>query len=403
MTGIDLAEVRKAITRAFSADDFDMFLSDKFDFDRPANVADAPFNTVVFNVLKLAEKEGWDAALIAEVAKARPLKADVQEVYKKYAMGLVDESLRKQIDEGVLQNLERYGLVPPDIKVERAGATESVASATGTGLQKAVRQLNPTQEAGLWAEQFLRLQGRVGRVEAALGGGQYEMGTAFLVGPGIILTNYHVLKRVIETPKLAPGVQIRFDYRVLAGGTESQGELISLRDSDWLVDWSPYTQEEAAGNPDAKLPTEDELDHALVRLSRPVGDEPRTSGQPEGPRRGWIAIPEAPQPLVLGMGLMILHHPLTRPLKLSPDTQAVLSINGNGTRVRYANNTEAGSSGSPVFDVNWNLVALHHYGDPAFNQRPNWNQGIPIGKIRERLRRQGLEKELAGPCPYDQR
>ena len=50
-----------------------------------------------------------------------------------------------------------------------------------------------------------------------------------------------------------------------------------------------------------------------------------------------------------------------RPLKLAPDTEAVLSVNANGTRVRYANNTEPGSSGSPVFDINWNLVALHHH------------------------------------------
>jgi V8-like Glu-specific endopeptidase len=33
--------------------------------------------------------------------------------------------------------------------------------------------------------------------------------------------------------------------------------------------------------------------------------------------------------------------------------------------VRYAVNTEPGTSGSPVFDKDWRLVALHHLGDAS--------------------------------------
>jgi V8-like Glu-specific endopeptidase len=67
-------------------------------------------------------------------------------------------------------------------------------------------------------------------------------------------------------------------------------------------------------------------------------------------------------------------------------------------RVRYATNTLGGSSGSPCFNFDWDLIALHHYGDPSYNH-PKYNQGIPIGLIRERLRRQGKDQALEGDNP----
>jgi V8-like Glu-specific endopeptidase len=81
---------------------------------------------------------------------------------------------------------------------------------------------------------------------------------------------------------------------------------------------------------------------------------------------------------------MIAQHPDGSPLKLALDMQSVISVNDNGTRVRYATNTEPGSSGSPCFDLDWSLVALHHLGDPAWRE-PKFNQGVPASIIRKRL------------------
>ena len=58
------------------------------------------------------------------------------------------------------------------------------------------------------------------------------------------------------------------------------------------------------------------------------------------------------------------------------------------TRVRYATNTEPGSSGSPCFDMNWQLAALHHYGDPAW-LNPKYNQGVPAHLIRQKIAAEG--------------
>jgi hypothetical protein len=104
------------------------------------------------------------------------------------------------------------------------------------------------------------------------------------------------------------------------------------------------------------------------------------------------------------MPLLILQHPRAAPLMLALDTQGVTQRNANKTRVRYTTNSEPGSSGSPCFDMDWGLVALHHYGDPAYsdpayNDQPVYNQGIPIHMIRERLQRQNQAGALGGPSP----
>jgi V8-like Glu-specific endopeptidase len=89
-----------------------------------------------------------------------------------------------------------------------------------------------------------------------------------------------------------------------------------------------------------------------------------------------------------GAPLLIAQHPQGEPIKLAIDMDAVLGLNGNATRVRYATNTEPGSSGSPCFDMDWTLVALHHMGDPRW-RNPQYNEGVPISLIRARLARQG--------------
>ena len=70
-------------------------------------------------------------------------------------------------------------------------------------------------------------------------------------------------------------------------------------------------------------------------------------------------------------------------MKLALGMQEALTIAENGTRVRYTLPTEPGSSGSPVFDGDWSLIALHHSGDPR-TKNPAYNEAIPAEKIAAR-------------------
>ncbi len=62
-----------------------------------------------------------------------------------------------------------------------------------------------------------------------------------------------------------------------------------------------------------------------------------------------------------------------------------------GGRVQYLTDTLPGSSGSPVFDTDWNLIALHHSGgwltEPNAATKSTYyrNEGIAIDSIIQDL------------------
>lgn len=277
-----------------------------------------------------------------------------------------------------------------EIQEQQAG----VAVSDG-GLEKKIKARLQAFDFNVWRVKMAEIGSRVCRIEIS----GNAAGTGFLVGPDVLLTNYHVLKSVLTTPPGTPASEIgcRFDYMVLTDGSRTQGTVVLLHPTDWSIDYSSYSLAEMTRTPDNPPPNPDELDYALVRLARPIGLEslPSTAGSAVL-RRGWIPVPTDPMAFVPKMALMIAQYPDGKPLKLAVDTESVIGVNASRNRVRYATNTEPGSSGSPVFDLEWKLVALHHLGDPACDHPPSYNQGVPIDAIRERLRRVGKEAALGG-------
>jgi hypothetical protein len=167
----------------------------------------------------------------------------------------------------------------------------------------------------------------------------------------------------------------------------NQGKIyhVSTENGDWLIDYSPYSPVDLEPEPKSGLPEIDQLDYALLRVEGAPGDAGLgESPEPGAPIRGWIAIPDTAYDFPSDTPLFIAQHPKGTPLKLALDTNAVIELNENQTRVTYRTNTDPGSSGSPVFDQNWNLVALHHSGDPD-SIMPTYNEGIPLHAIASLL------------------
>jgi hypothetical protein len=383
LTGIQSGEVREVISRVFSPEEFDLFLYERLEYWRSRRVQDGPFDQVVAAVVQDFGRNGRDAELIAEVAAVRPLRTDVQDVYNKYARALLNEARQEAIEQDQLALLEKFGLVP-QVELRRGGRPQFPTSvfATFEGFQKRVKDLLPMFNPRPWFAQFLQNEQRVCQIEVS----NRAVGSGFLVGPRVVLTNHHVLKSCIDSKASGRTIGCRFDYRLMTGGAQSQGTVVRLEESfeEWHLDSSPglSDREEDAGKP---APTLDELDHALVRLEREFGAEPVAGN---GPARGWIEVPAHPAGLEVGGAVMILQYPGGEPVKLAFDTEAVQSINAKGTRVRYATNSDFGSSGSPCFNIYWGLIALHHFGDP-FHKPARYNQGVPVGAIWERLARDG--------------
>ena len=376
MPGVTMQEIRDAIVDAYDPQSLQetllFLMNEKLDVITPP----AAFGFRVFKLVEWADMMGREVELVQAMAKARPRKARLQELYKKYGMSI-------------------------PVYVEAAGnqvMNAPVDSVSG-GLEKIVKPHLAFADFGLWRERMTLVEGRVCQI--TINGN--AQGTGFLVGPDSVLTNFHVMEPLLNGSKRVTDFECVFDFKRLPDGSKSRTP-VQLHPTEWNIDSSPYSPSEVAGKPNQAVPTTDELDYALIRLSEAFGEKPwamNPNSDGGAPPRGWIHVPEKAPSLKSPMGVLIAQHPSGWPLKIALDTEAInqttnLWLNSNGTRLRYATNTLGGSSGSPVFDLEWNLIALHHYGDPAFNHPAKFNQGIPIGQIRDRLTRNGHDSALGG-------
>ena len=221
----------------------------------------------------------------------------------------------------------------------------------------------------------------VGRIELPRG---RALGTGFLVGPDLILTNYHVFK----SKELLQSAVIRFDYQANADGVVTQGRVYEFVPDFYIS--SPDT----------------ELDFALVKVKgeplaeRKMGPEDEGLGYLEllrrGHHRGYLLV--SPSLIVEHERVNIIQHPNGNPQKVVLTQNYVLS-NMSADRVHYLADTEPGSSGSPVLNNHWEVIALHHSGGAHPPQKASndlqkllkgvykFNEGIPMRAILPRIER----------------
>ena len=342
LTGPQQARLRMALVAAFpELKDLKLLVKDQLDVNLPTIVGiGADMTTIVFDLISWAVRYGRLGELIAGARAENPRNPDL------------------------LEFLETMGLTAA------SGTPKST-------LEKIVGNNVAFLDVARWREGLEEREHQVGRVECA---GE-AVGTAFLVGPDLVLTNYHVIESIAGGD--AGGWGVRFGYKVASGGTTiDPGTLVDFAGT-WQIDSSPYSPLDTRTllERNNEEPGVDLLDHALIRLARGIGDESRRANSPEP--RGFIRTRAAPTTWTGVRGLAILQHPLGGPLKLALGLPPDLTRNATGSRVRYTTPTEPGSSGSPVFDSDWNLIALHHSGDPRIKQ-PTYNEAIPIDLIAAR-------------------
>jgi V8-like Glu-specific endopeptidase len=173
----------------------------------------------------------------------------------------------------------------------------------------------------------------VARISARENGREPPIGTGFLVSPRLLLTNHHVLPR----PDAARNAFVEFDAQVTV---------------DNMLD----VPRRFALEPDVFFIADEGLDFALVLVSADA------YGRPVGQTFGWNRVSVQLGKLVIGEPVNIIGHPSGR-LK-------EISIRENRLEARldhfiqYQTDTEPGSSGSPVFNDQWEVTALHHSGVP---------------------------------------
>jgi hypothetical protein len=259
---------------------------------------------------------------------------------------------------------------------QRVGLTST--SEPKSTLEKVVGGNTTFLDVAAWRGALTRMEWKVCRIDRDGRG----VGTGFLVGPDAVLTNYHVVESAIKGGTPHGRYSCRFDYKMSeAGDVIAAGEVVDLAPGDeaWLIASSPYSAVDTVPDPKPGDPGVDELDFALLRLSDNAGLA-AASGSEMGEPRSWVDLSRDPVDFGTVSTLAILQHPDSAPLKLALGMEQTIAINGVGNRIRYTIPTLPGSSGSPVFDSEWTLLALHHSGDPS-TIKPEYNEAIPIANI----------------------
>jgi Trypsin-like peptidase domain len=355
-SGPQIGKIRNALVGSFTAAELADLALVYLDINFQAVIEPGPLNKQALDLVVYANHRNIVCDLIRAAFAERPLVPELQE-------------LDKLCNGGPAVAAQQAGVSVPD-----GGAAARPSMAALEGL---VRPRLKIMDMERWRARESAVSAQVCRIDV----GATPKGTGFLVGPDLVLTNYHVLTTVIAGQDAPGSVQCVFDFKRLSDGTVNQGRALKLA-GDWLVDKAPPSAAESADRPDDALPTPNELDFALIRLVEPFGSAPVATAA--AGQRGWVKLPGIQPPLPNGAPIIIVQHPNSEPISLALDTNGVLGLNANGTRVRYATNTDNGSSGSPCFDFDWSLVALHHMGDPNW-RNPTYNEGVPIGLIANRI------------------
>jgi V8-like Glu-specific endopeptidase len=267
--------------------------------------------------------------------------------YENEALGLFLNFVKSLV--GVEQQefldalLIRHNMMIPNTRLSDIPQWQSTETATDV-LEKIVGE-NTLRPIAFLA-QGLKVARSVAYISVRLGLNCWA-GTGFLITPDVLLTNNHV----VPMADLLPNTLIRFNY-----------EEDFQRNSQ-----QPYEYQTKSGG---IFHTNKNLDYSLFQVEELPGTQ-------------WGWLPLIPQVVRKGDRVNIIQHPNGQPKQVSMQNNFVQYVGSNV--VQYVTSTLNGSSGSPVLNDNWELVALHHAGgmlrEPNSQHHYFRNEGILIASI----------------------
>ncbi|WP_353642096.1 DNA/RNA non-specific endonuclease [Mesorhizobium sp. WSM2239] len=221
----------------------------------------------------------------------------------------------------------------------------------------------------------------VARIRTELGGG-VSYGTGFMVTPSLLLTNEHVL----ESAEWAAASVAEFDYQRDRLGKGKPVQSFHL-------------------DPDRFFLNDKALDFALVAVRPAPG-----VGNARLADFGFCPLVGVEGKILVTDPVNIVQHPQGRmkEVVIRENELSALPLGDLDGFAHYLGDTEPGSSGSPVFNDRWEVVALHHSSVPARDGAGNYltrdgtvwdedsmpveeiawvgNEGIRISRIINRLK-----------------
>lgn len=191
-------------------------------------------------------------------------------------------------------------------------------------------------------------------------------GTGFLVGPNLLMTNNHV----INSPDAASLSCAQFKYEVSVDGTELEPVKFELDPSLFFIT-SPF----------------DKLDFSIVGIKQ-------HGATIAGKQFGWIPLRRSKSKIAKGEHVNIIQHPSGRRKEVVLQENKVIDFLEGGY-LHYSTDTEGGSSGSPLFNNQWDLIGIHHRAVAARN-----SQGEPIVSNGEYVYTSNEGIRISAICDY---
>lgn len=218
--------------------------------------------------------------------------------------------------------------------IETEGTGTTPAGQPSASTQAALERIIGRND--LMSVRFLELATRVARTVGRIhvrgpDGSALGFGTGFLVSPRLLLTNNHVL----ENATVAGASRVEFDFQEGVDGKLLTSIVLALDPATFYV-------------------TDKGLDFSLVALK---GDVRKIAGF------GWNGLSSAEGKVIAGEYVSIIQHPGGEKKQIAIRENRIVDV--LESFLHYHTDTSPGSSGSPVFNDQWEIVALHHSGVPS--------------------------------------
>lgn len=317
----DRRHLRMALTSGFrSYSALKIFVSDNFEFRLNEIAPSAATRDAADALIEYFEEEGTLETLILALNRERPKNPDVLALFARL-QGFLQDRLLLEPDTAET-SLLAFDLPDPyeDVQLE-AFLPKPFSYETDVGKLR----------------RGLQLADSVCKISF---GDRPTTGTGVLIAPDLVLTNYHVLSREVvqEQSQLAEKVKtLRFEF----GFVSEESDLplptrsLGVQANQPIVAYSPPSL----------------LDYALLRVEPSITDEGFLKPISVSPESSRVAAQH---------GLNVLQHPAGNVMQVSLSASGVVQVNPDQGRVWYVNRTQGGSSGSPCFNSDWEMVALHH-------------------------------------------
>jgi V8-like Glu-specific endopeptidase len=267
---------------------------------------------------------------------------------------LLKDALAAQPSSGsenssVLEEINSYVHMPPTASKAEANERLQQLSPQARGQLEAI--IGGNDLLPIWfLNRGAELRRTVARIKVVTSDGAEGYGTGFLVGPGILITNRHVLDQSDiggdSLLSIVASAVAEFDVEILPQET-APGKTRLVSSTPAVFRLAPQTL----------LLTDawNALDYVLIAL------EPKSlDGQHDISEYGYNRLSADKGKTVTGEPVFIIQHPNGDSKKISLLNNRMMIRNEQSSYLYYEADTEPGSSGSPVFNRQWEVVALHH-------------------------------------------